>query len=338
MTQTSRPWSGTTVGDAGPYTDLDWQAIYESELDRYYDSSVFPNIDKNYGGQLIVTSPAPFTLEVASGRATIRGSFFESDAIESFAVGASKTGNIVLQKDYVAQTVRIVVNEPYSFTQSDGVLWELQLCRFDTDGSGNVTISQPATGKQYLNTDVDSNMIDDLAVTTPKIADLNVSTGKIANKGVNSQKLGARATRLLSRQGGSLTQWETPGTTDYFFSDRTTVMIGKTEFSLGLGVNIATKTIVLPESTSGLSGGMVFTSVDRYSEVLAVVYDMAGGAIDPCFSYGSFSNSSVKQLDLGIYRIDSGIGLPEQTVWVNWKVFAPLTTGTNPSNPDPSTP
>lgn len=62
---------------------------------------------------------------------------------------------------------------------------------------------------------VDTAKLANDAVTTAKILDANVTTAKIADANVTQAKLAPGASKVTNRQGGSATDWSTPGTTNY---------------------------------------------------------------------------------------------------------------------------
>ena len=108
MTQISRPWGGTTVGDAGPYTHLNWTQIWQYFLGSLADADT--GILSNILNELLATGVAsPVT--VNTGVALVNGTFYINDAAEGVLVpipaGAQRIDRIVLRKDFAAQTVRI---------------------------------------------------------------------------------------------------------------------------------------------------------------------------------------------------------------------------------------
>lgn len=143
MAQTSRPWQSTAPGDAGPYSSANWHDIYKylfhalrPNSGAIIDSGTAPNV----GLQVQATSPASAAVDVLAGAALVEGAFYENTATVTLSIAANLSGNpridtIVLQKDYVAQTVRLalltgtpaVSPVPPSLTQSDGVLWQIPL-------------------------------------------------------------------------------------------------------------------------------------------------------------------------------------------------------------------
>lgn len=143
MTEVSRFWTGTTPGDAGPYSADQFSHVLELLLHASDDKSgVIIDSDPSVAFSLRVraTSPASTNVEVTAGAALVDGTFYENTATLTFAIAANASGNaridtIVLQKDWATQTVRAVVKQgtpaaspvPATLTLSSGVMWEIPL-------------------------------------------------------------------------------------------------------------------------------------------------------------------------------------------------------------------
>lgn len=158
MTETSRPWNGTVTGDAGPYSDTDWQALYQAIIGwgaNRANSGVFLSSGTPPDDGLKVTESTPnaASVDVRIGSALIQGIVYLNDSNKTLAIAANGSGNaridtVVLQADYALQTVRLAVltgtpaaspSAP-SLTQSAGVLWEIPLANIAV-ASGFTTIS-----------------------------------------------------------------------------------------------------------------------------------------------------------------------------------------------------
>lgn len=152
MVEESRPWPGTTVGDAGPYSDDDWDNIWEvvfgSGASPYNDRGVI----RNWANELEVTDGGANTADVDTGAALVHGKFYKNDAVVNVTVPSSTPGNwredlICLQSSWVAQTIRIArhanpaenVGYPAP-TQTDGVTWEIPLAAVRIDSFGTITL------------------------------------------------------------------------------------------------------------------------------------------------------------------------------------------------------
>lgn len=143
MTERSRPWNGTTVGDSGPYSDANWQEIWRNTLGvggLRSNVGVFlgTGTQPNEGLRVQAQSPTTSSIDVLQGAALVRGVFYVNTATVSFVVGANASGNpridtVVLQSDYALQEVRLALKAgtpaatpvPPSLTQSAGILWEI---------------------------------------------------------------------------------------------------------------------------------------------------------------------------------------------------------------------
>lgn len=151
MTETSVPWGGTILGDAGPYSDDVWSDIWRKWFTRDRTDQGVLRINLN---ELIVTGVAS-PVAVASGSAIVDGKFYESDASVNVVIptpaGATRIDRIVLQKDFVAQTVRIARvagaegGGAPALTQIDGTTWEISLAQASITIGGVITITDERT-------------------------------------------------------------------------------------------------------------------------------------------------------------------------------------------------
>lgn len=145
MAQDSRPWNGIVTGDAGPYSDQDWQQLYQyiiglgatrANVGPFLGSGTPPN-----DGLKVQAQSVPSTsIDVLAGSALVQGIAYLNTATVSFVIAANASGNpridtVVLQADYALQTVRLVVLQGAAaatpavpaLTQSANVLWEIPL-------------------------------------------------------------------------------------------------------------------------------------------------------------------------------------------------------------------
>lgn len=156
MTEISRPWSGTSTGDAGPYSDNQWANTWMRSM-GFGASSANRGVVRNVDDELRVTaqSPASNAVDVNTGAALVQGKWYQSDAVESFTISANGSGNpridtIVLRADYTAQTVRLALKTGTpaatpaapTLTQTIGVTWEIPLADINV-ANGFTTITQP---------------------------------------------------------------------------------------------------------------------------------------------------------------------------------------------------
>jgi len=157
MTEISRPWNGVTVGDAGPYSDVNWHELYQYIIGwgaGRANNGVFLMSGPEPDDGLKVTAPGTTAVEVGPGAALIQGIAYLNDATESFTIAANASGNpridtVILQADYALQTVRLAklqgtaAASPVapSLTQSVGVMWEIPIADVAV-ANGFVTITQ----------------------------------------------------------------------------------------------------------------------------------------------------------------------------------------------------
>lgn len=197
MAETSLPWGGVAVGDAGPYTDDQWTDVWRKLFTR--DRTV-EGVLPDYLNELAVTNPAGLTIRVASGGAVVDGKFYNNTANVDFAGAAPGGGsnfyNVVLHKDFAAQTVRLSllgpnVAAPDAPTQADGVDWEISIATVEITSGSVVTVTD-ARAYCHYNTEISTAMIPDDAITTPKLLDLAVTAAKMtdgAGSGVDADLL-----------------------------------------------------------------------------------------------------------------------------------------------------
>lgn len=146
MTETSRPWAGIVTGDSGPYSDTEWADTWNSLFGPVLANQ---GVFRNQLNELDLSGTVT-PISVNSGRAIVDGTWYESTAAETFAIGTPATARIdtvVLRKTFAAQTVRLEVLAgavsptpvPTALTQ-DGVTWEIAIWKIHVDNVGAITI------------------------------------------------------------------------------------------------------------------------------------------------------------------------------------------------------
>lgn len=153
MTERSWFWSGTTIGDAAlpapygaPYSDDMFSDVLRSafQFDRTRSGVVLtvnPPFDTNLSAALNNTGIAT-AVSVSPGRAFVDGKLYESDATITFNFAAEGWYQVVLRKDFAAQTIRMIFRQGQTVTQLDGVIWEIELFRIEhrpNNGTGSFT-------------------------------------------------------------------------------------------------------------------------------------------------------------------------------------------------------
>ncbi len=150
MTERSRPWSGTTPGDAGPYSDDQWSDIFRTFLAHVIASQGV------WEGQLneFIATGAVTPVAINTGRALVDGVWYESDASEDIAIATPavnpRVDRIVLRKDWALQTIRLTriagaesaaqVPPAPALVQIDGTTWDLPLWQIHITTGGVITL------------------------------------------------------------------------------------------------------------------------------------------------------------------------------------------------------
>jgi hypothetical protein len=159
MTQDSRPWNGVTTGDAGPYSDGDWQQLYRyiiglggnrNNVGVFLGSGTQPN----EGLRVTAQSPVSAFVDVNPGAALVHGIAYLNDAVEAISVAVNASGSaridtVVIRTDYALQTCRLAILTgtpagspvPPSLTQTANVLWEIPIADIAV-ANGFTTLAQ----------------------------------------------------------------------------------------------------------------------------------------------------------------------------------------------------
>lgn len=163
MAEISRPWAGTTIGDAGPYTAPNWWDVWQAMMGSNGaligagNKGIFPAI----GDAFVLTYPGPNFLTVGTGAAMVDGLFYRNDAAKSVTVTSATAGNVrddrlVIRKYFAAdnQTARIVLlpgsevaspgpGTPPALTQDVNRLtyWDIPLSRVSIADTGVITLT-----------------------------------------------------------------------------------------------------------------------------------------------------------------------------------------------------
>ena len=246
MAETSYLWTTGGAGDgASTYTRSDWSIILKVVAACMDNEGIAPAFDN----ALVPSVGGANTVNVSDGGAIVDGKVYQQTGTQGINIpsatggGNTRIDRIVLRADWTLQTVRITriagtdAASPTApaITQTTGVTYDIKICQALVDTAGTVTLTDERTFAKPGTDAIVTAAITDLAVTTAKIAaeavttakiaDLNVTTAKIAAAAVTTAKIatdavddtqvGNRVPALTRRQGGSATDWSTPGTTDY---------------------------------------------------------------------------------------------------------------------------
>lgn len=168
MTETSRFWNGTTVGD-GVLAPYEATQVFSDVLRAVSHSMGAPDAgyvfnNSHAGGKLAISS-APGIVTIADGFAMVQGCYYNNSAPLSFVCADPVTGTridrMVLLKHWFFQTVRLVLkpgiiggSEPI-LTQTYGAQWEMPLWKVSVAPGGAFTFTDerelsPQTDASYF--------------------------------------------------------------------------------------------------------------------------------------------------------------------------------------------
>lgn len=122
MTESSFPWTTNGVGDGNAYSADFFTSMYEDIFNQFKssraDASVIYDTGNGVDPALDVqeTSPQSANVEVKSGSAIVNGKYYNSSTDETLPISANNDASgfdridtVVLEIDYVSQTVRLNV-------------------------------------------------------------------------------------------------------------------------------------------------------------------------------------------------------------------------------------
>jgi len=147
MAELSLPWSGTVAGDAGAYTFQEWTEVWRILFtpDDTDEGVVFSKLNTLNG------TDGANKITIDTGYAVVDGTFYENDAPVEIAIatpsGSTRVDTIVLRKDSVAQTVRLVNIAgvegagPTAITQVRGTTWDVKLVEVSINTGSTITVT-----------------------------------------------------------------------------------------------------------------------------------------------------------------------------------------------------
>lgn len=155
--ETSRPWDGVSLGDAGPYSSQDW-ADYLKNHGQASRANQGPLMQSGTpptpGLDVQPTSPASAGVLLKTGAAIVDGTLYINDSDLTLTIAANGSGNdridlLVLRKDFATQAVRAAIKQgtpaaspsPPGVTQTPGVTWEIPIAEAYA-ANGFTSISQ----------------------------------------------------------------------------------------------------------------------------------------------------------------------------------------------------
>lgn len=255
MAEASYLWGAPAgAGDgASSFTRTDWTHIMQVAAGCLNAEGIAPALLS----MLAPSTTGVNNARIATGGAIVNGKpYYNTGNVDVTIPSASGGGNtridrVVLRADWTAQTVRITrlagvdAASPTApaITQTDGVLYDVLLCRALVNTAGTVTITDERTLANAGTNAVPTAAIQNNAVTDAKlrqgshtsvvgrsanstgnVADIVaddddtvlIRSGGVVGFGqVNGDMLGNRAVQFHRRQGGDVTDWGALGTTSY---------------------------------------------------------------------------------------------------------------------------
>lgn len=204
-------WATGTSGDGtAAYTEAEATRLFKHLAGG---SPTTEGVLFEVDNSLAVTGTAS-PLAVNTGSAFVNGYFYWNTASVNLTVTTpivgTTGGRVVLQMITASKTVRLAVimstdgiSAYPALTQTDGVKWEIPLANFTITTGGVITLVD-ARGWVHMPTKVSTTMLDDLAVTTAKIAAGAVDSTQIAaNAVINTRIRDSAALSVIGRSANS---------------------------------------------------------------------------------------------------------------------------------------
>jgi hypothetical protein len=194
MTEESRPWAGIITGDCGPYSDDDWDDVWEV----FFGSGATPFKDhrviRHWANELLATGVAtPVTVQ--TGAAVVHGKFYKNTANVDVAIPlpstATRIDRIVLRSVWATQTIRIYRiagaegGGAPPLVQTDGNTWDIPLWQTSITIGGVITLTDE---RNFGNIDDHGDL---LGLTDPLDHPQYVKVSEFAAKGDILVGLGA---------------------------------------------------------------------------------------------------------------------------------------------------
>lgn len=262
MTQISRFWEGSTIGDAteAPYdAGTEFSKVLMSIAGAAAVATNLSGVFRNELNQLAVSGVAtPVTID--TGRSMVWGAWYENDAAATVAIptpaAATRIDRIVARKDWAAQTVRITRiagvegGGAPALVQIAGTTWDEPLAQVSINVGGVITVTDE---RQFIG--------GTAALPT------SWTTGALIY-GVSASALGSLtigANRSVLTSNGTLPSWSTTPTVEGLVANSSGIQV--TAGNVGVGI--------APAATTGLriNGAILSGATSQY-----------GNRVDPTFS------------------------------------------------------
>lgn len=170
--QISRPWAGTYLGDAGPYSGAQWsRRLGARYVDNYFGpfeeyGHIYPRgpISGSFRELWVEpTAPASLAVQVRRGSAFVDDYWYHNNAVPVLAIAPNTSGltrydRVVLRKLWDVGTIRVVVlsGAPGSgypaLIQTPNIQWEIPLALVTvTTGLGAIVAANITDERQFAN-------------------------------------------------------------------------------------------------------------------------------------------------------------------------------------------
>lgn len=314
MAEDSFLWTTGGAGDgSATYTRADWARIGEIMA----AASGFEGVAPSYRNEMAASDGGANTVDVDTGGAVVDGKPYENNSSLAVnvpsAVGGGNTriDRIVLRADWTAQTVRITriagtdAASPTvpAITQSSGATYDIKICQVLVDTGGNVTVTDE---RVWAIVAADESTIENNAGTL-RVKALGIDTAEIAADAVDDIKVGNRVPQFYRRQGGSATDWDSPGTTSRT-PGAVRVQGGAVDLTVAISAYIGSVSITFPTTFS-----------NKPLIHLAAIYKTGGVIYDGDVWTPTYENLTSSGVDLKLRtNYEPSVGDGAQTFTILW--------------------
>lgn len=299
MTQKSWPWStvaglGDGASELGESDSREVLALYFKVQDPSAEG-----VSKGVLNELEVSGVAS-PLAVDTGSAVCYGLYINDAAVNLTVTTPSlgtTGGRVVLQTNWAgtggagleARTRLAVIysadGNPAipALTQSVGVTWEISLATFTITTGGAITLTDDRTFRKS------TAMVD---------------TDEIVNDSVSAEKAGDGILQFIGRQGGSASNWDTPGANDYT-PGAVLIQAGSAQITFSGGSNYYVD-VTFPQAFSDVP-------------IVLVSWDSNGVVGNPYVAYLHSVSNTVARIYL---QEPNGVG-SSATHYIKWLALGP---------------
>jgi hypothetical protein len=342
--ESSRYWNSNDVGDGASAGFA--RALIAAWLSKIFSRGAGGILDRALNELAVTGTSSP--LAVASGAAIVDGIFYENSASLNLTVttpsAGTTGGRVILRASWSAQTVRAVIKLNTdgvaaipALTQTPGTTYEINLASFTiTTGGviGSLVLEptrasfsdspRPATinlaalsvlgntfGFSYTAEAISAGSEGQALVRAGAIFGFGqIATDGLVDQAVNLDKLSADAEAALKvhRQGGSASNWNTPGSGNYI-ADSTRILGGAISVTMPAA------------STGGFSVYVTLPVAMSAPLVFVTMKDAPQAAADNALLFAYFADMSGSTLRFIVYKeFAAGANI---TITLNWLAIGP---------------